>query len=157
MCVCAPNTLEMLNVVYYYLWVRFSHYWYHKPSIGHSPCSPYRPSQNPEETLRRFLIQLEKSSIMISPWPSLETTTPTSLSISFIRAIIVFAFLLDIFILWNYAFVLWILMIHFLLVIELDPFDLPWLLWSWFRSTVPPFPLLVFFYTSWIFTTTYNP
>ena len=92
-----------------------------------------------------FSFNWVKSSIVISPWPSLAMTTPTSLFVSFIWGNIDFALLVVNVPLRDYSIIIRILMIHLLLALELENFD--WTNWLqyWGRLKVSPQPWHLFF------------
>ena len=83
--------------------------------------------------------------------------TPTASSVIFIMDNTALALLVAIFSLRDYALILRILVIHFFLDLELEPFDSPHWIQSWDRLKAPPQTWIISLYTAWSFTTACIP
>ena len=78
---------------------------------------------------------------MIIPWSSLATIKPTASSVRFILDNIAFTVLVAIFCLRDYTLILRLLVTHSLMVLELEPFNLPRWLQTWDSPKASPQPL----------------
>ena len=119
----APNTFKILDIIYHALWVRLSHLWHCDPGLEPPPVVPPGLLSNRQRPSTDLSLNMARESIVIIPWLSLEMTTPTASSVSFILDNIAFAPLVAIVSLRDYALILGIPVIHFLMDVELEPFN----------------------------------